>query len=81
MRLHVRLPAPANDLVRRGIIHPTLSRAYPLDQAGQAAFDVHRNLHQGKVGVPCLAPAENLGIRDHAGRERHRDAIERFRAL
>jgi crotonyl-CoA reductase len=71
----------ANDLVRRGIIHPTLSRAYPLDQAGQAAFDVHRNLHQGKVGVLCLAPAEHLGIRDPAGRERHRDALERFRAL
>ena len=71
----------ANALVDRGLIHPTLSRAYAIEDVGQAAYDVHRNLHQGKVGVLCLAPAEHLGIRDHAGRERHRDAIERFRAL
>ena len=40
----------ANDLIARGLIHPTLSRTYPLDETGQAAYDVHRNLHQGKVG-------------------------------
>jgi NAD(P)-dependent dehydrogenase (short-subunit alcohol dehydrogenase family) len=48
----------ANDLISRGLIHPTLSRTYSLDQASQAAFDVHRNLHQGKVGVLCLAPGK-----------------------
>ena len=46
----------ANRLIAKGRIHPTLSRAYPMDDVGQAAYDVHRNLHQGKVGVLCLAP-------------------------
>jgi crotonyl-CoA reductase len=69
----------ANRLVQKGMIHPTLSRSYPLDDAGQAAFDVHRNLHQGKVGVLCLAPGEGLGVRDSALRDRHRSEIDRFR--
>jgi crotonyl-CoA reductase len=69
----------ANRLVARGMIHPTLSRSYPLGEAGQAVFDVHRNLHQGKVGVLCLAPEEGLGVRNGALREQHRSAIERFR--
>jgi crotonyl-CoA reductase len=69
----------ANRLIQRGRIHPTLSRTYPFDQTGQAAHDVHRNLHQGKVGVLCLAPEEGLGVRDIALRERHIDAINRFR--
>jgi crotonyl-CoA reductase len=71
----------ANDLIRRGLIHPTLSRTYPLKGALQAAFDVHRNLHQGKVGVVCLAPGEGLGVRDPQLRERHLDAIMRFRDM
>jgi crotonyl-CoA reductase len=69
----------ANRLIARGRIHPTLSRTYPLDQTGQAAYDVHRNLHQGKVGVLCLAPEEGLGVRNQALRDRHIDAINRFR--
>ena len=54
----------ANRLIAKGMIHPTLSRTYPLDEVGQAALDVHHNLHQGKVGVLCLAPEEGLGVRD-----------------
>jgi crotonyl-CoA reductase len=69
----------ANRLIAKGLIHPTLSRSYPLEQTGQAAYDVHRNLHQGKVGVLCLAPTEGLGVRDRALRERHLPAINRFR--
>ncbi len=69
----------ANRLVARGKIHPTLSRSYPLDQVGQAAHDVHTNVHQGKVGVLCLAPEEGLGVRDHELRARHEAAINRFR--
>ena len=69
----------ANDLIARGLIHPTLSKTYSLEQASQAAFDVHRNLHQGKVGVLCLAPEEGLGVRDPQTRERHHEAIMRFR--
>jgi len=69
----------ANRLITRGRIHPTLSRSYPLEQTGQAAWEVHRNAHQGKVGVLCLAPEEGLGIRDPELRERHLAEIHRFR--
>ncbi|MHA3701399.1 crotonyl-CoA carboxylase/reductase [Jatrophihabitans sp. YIM 134969] len=69
----------ANRLIARGLIHPTLSRAYPMAETGQAAYDVHRNAHQGKVGVLCLAPTEGLGVRDTALRAKHEDAINRFR--
>jgi crotonyl-CoA reductase len=69
----------ANRLIALGRIHPTVSRTYPLEQTGQAAYEVHRNAHQGKVGVRCLAPVDGLGVRDHALRERHEAAINRFR--
>ena len=46
----------ANRLISRGLIHPTLSNTFALEDSGQAAFEVHRNAHQGKVGVLCLAP-------------------------
>jgi crotonyl-CoA reductase len=69
----------ANRLIAKGLIHPTLSGTYPLAETGQAAYDVHRNLHQGKIGVLCLAPEEGLGVRDTALRERHVAAINRFR--
>jgi crotonyl-CoA reductase len=69
----------ANRLIAKGLIHPTLSRVYPLAETGQAAYDVHRNLHQGKVGVLCLAPSEGLGIHDPQFRARHETAINRFR--
>ncbi|HEV7207348.1 MAG TPA: crotonyl-CoA carboxylase/reductase [Mycobacteriales bacterium] len=71
----------ANRLIAKGRIHPTLSRVYPLAETGQAAFDVHRNLHQGKVGVLCLAPEEGLGVRDHELRAQHLTAINRFRGV
>ncbi|MCK9896138.1 crotonyl-CoA carboxylase/reductase [Frankia sp. AgB32] len=71
----------ANRLIARGAIHPTLSRVYRLTETGQAAFDVHSNTHQGKVGVLCLAPAEGLGVRDTALRARHLAAINRFRGV
>jgi len=54
---------------------------YPMEQTGQAAYDVHRNAHQGKVGVLCLAPEEGLGVRDPERRERHLAAINRFRGV
>ena len=40
---------------------------------------MHRNLHQGKVGVLCLAPQEGLGVRDPEKRAKHVGAINRFR--
>ena len=71
----------ANRLISKGMIHPTLSRTYPLEETGQAALDVHQNAHQGKVGVLCLAPEEGLGVRDPELRARHEDAINRFRGI
>ncbi len=69
----------ANRLIAKGRIHPTLSRAYPLTEAATAAYEVHRNAHQGKVGVLCLAPDEGLGVRDAATRQRHVSQLNRFR--
>jgi len=69
----------ANDLVNRGLIHPTLSKTYPLVDVGQAAYDVHRNLHQGKVGVLALAPQTGLGATDREKRAALLPAINRFR--
>ena len=71
----------ANRLIAKGQIHPTLSRAYTMDEVGQAAYDVHKNLHQGKVGVLCLAPEEGLGVRDVEKRAAHLDDINRFRGV
>jgi crotonyl-CoA reductase len=71
----------ANRLVAKGKVHPTLSRVYALADTGQAALDVHRNLHQGKVGVLCLAPEEGLGVRDHDLRAKHLTEINRFRGV
>ena len=60
----------ANRLIQRGKVHPTLSKSYPLAETGQAAYEVHRNMHQGKVGVLCLAPEEGLGVtRPRAARQ------------
>jgi crotonyl-CoA reductase len=52
-----------------------------MDDVGQAASDVHRNLHQGKVGVLTLAPTEGLGVRNPDKRAQHLDAINRFRGI
>ena len=71
----------ANKLIDKGLIHPTVSRVYKLEDTGQAALDVHHNLHQGKVGVLCLAPEEGLGVRDGDKRAKHLDAINRFRGV
>ncbi len=71
----------ANRLIAKGAIHPTLSKTYALEDTGQAAYDVHKNAHQGKVGVLCLSPQEGLGVAPEAAefRAKHLDAINRFR--
>ncbi|MFW6866113.1 crotonyl-CoA carboxylase/reductase [Nocardioides sp. CPCC 206347] len=71
----------ANRLIAQGKIHPTLSRVYSLDNVGQAALDVHKNLHQGKVGVLALAPEEGLGVKNTELREKHLDKINLFRGI
>jgi crotonyl-CoA reductase len=71
----------ANRLIAKGLIHPTLSKTYPLTETGRAALDVHHNLHQGKVGVLCLAPEEGLGVGDERLRAEHLDRINAFRGV
>jgi crotonyl-CoA reductase len=71
----------ANRLIQRGKVHPTLSKAYPLAETGQAAYEVHRNMHQGKVGVLCLSPEEGLGVTDPKMRAQYETAINRFRDI
>jgi crotonyl-CoA reductase len=71
----------ANRLISKGHIHPTLSKTYAMADVGQAAYDVHKNLHQGKVGVLCLSPEEGLGVRDADLRAKHLDHINRFRGI
>ena len=69
----------ANRLVSEGKIHPTLSRTYTLAETGEAAYQVHRNLAEGKVGVLCLAPEEDLGVTDPQLREGLLPQITLFR--
>ncbi len=71
----------ANRLICKGAIHPTLSRSFPLEQTGEAAWQVHQNLHDGKIGVLCLAPSEGLGVLNSELRERYIDRIELYKRL
>jgi crotonyl-CoA reductase len=71
----------ANRLIAKGMIHPTLSRTYRLEDVGQAALDVHQNAHQGKVGVLALAPEEGLGVRNEEMRAKHLKQINAFRGV
>jgi crotonyl-CoA reductase len=70
----------ANRLVDMGRIQPLLSAVHPLEEVGEAALKIHRNEHEGKVGILCLAPQEGLGIDDREKRERiGEDKITIFR--
>jgi crotonyl-CoA reductase len=71
----------ANRLISKGVIHPVLSSTFPLEHVGEAAYQVHHNLHEGKIAVRCLAPADGLGVEDPAMRERIGEkVIGRFRS-
>ena len=59
----------ANQLICEGKIQPMLSQVFALTDLGEAAYQVHKNMHEGKLGVLCLAPEEGLGIDDPAFRE------------
>ncbi len=54
----------ANRLISKGMIQPVLSQVFSLENTGEAAYQVQRNLHEGKIGVLCLAPHEGQGIDD-----------------
>lgn len=56
----------ANRLISKGMIQPVLSQVFTLENTGEAAYQVHRNMHEGKIGVLCLAPGEGMGIDNSA---------------
>jgi crotonyl-CoA reductase len=60
----------ANQSIIDGRVVPPLSAVFPLERTGEAAFEVHHNRHEGKIGVLCLAPTEGLGVSDPAMREK-----------
>ncbi len=69
----------ANRLLAKGMIHPVLSQTFDLNHVGEAAYQVHNNMHEGKLGVLCLAPERGLGITDPAFRAKVGEAnITRF---
>ena len=70
---HVANLAEMRDCLRlfdRGMLVPTLSAVYRLDEAGEATRLVQANAHMGKVGVLCMAPGPGLGITDPQQRAR-----------
>jgi crotonyl-CoA reductase len=70
----------ANQLICEGKVVPPLSAVFALTEVGEAAYQVHHNLHEGKIGVLCLAPSEGLGIDDPERRaEVGEDRITMFR--
>lgn len=69
----------ANELVRAGRLHPTLSATYPLDDAAAAVRAVQRNAHVGKIGIRCLSPEPGLGVTDHQLRDRFGSELTLFR--
>lgn len=70
-----------NRLISKGMIHPTLSTVYSLDETAEATRGVQTNQHVGKVGILCAAEKEGLGIEDSELRERiGEDKINLFRS-
>jgi crotonyl-CoA reductase len=69
----------ANRLIAKGMIHPVLSQVFSLEHTGEAAYQVHHNLHEGKIGVLCLAATEGLGVTDLELRDKLGDSLHRFR--
>lgn len=69
----------ANRLISKGMIHPVMSQLFTLDQTGEAAYQMHHNKHEGKIGVLALAPSEGLGVTDPELREKVGDKLHLFR--
>jgi crotonyl-CoA reductase len=52
----------ANQTIIDGKVVPPLSAVFPLEETGEAAFEVHHNRHEGKIAILCAAPREGLGV-------------------
>lgn len=57
----------ANRLLDRGVVQPTLTASYALDDVALATSFVRSGLHDGKVGIDCLAEA-GAGVADPLAR-------------
>ena len=69
----------ANRLIAKGMIDPVLSRTFALDQVGDAAYQVHHNMHEGKIAILCLAKNQGEGVTDNELRARVGEArLRRF---
>ena len=69
----------SNRLIDLGMIHPILSKTYPLEETAEAAYQVHQNLHKGKLGIRVLSPEDGLGVSDPEKRARYADKIDLFK--
>jgi crotonyl-CoA reductase len=69
----------ANRLIAKGMIHPVMSQVFALEDSGEAAYQVHHNMHEGKIGVLCLAPEEGQGVTDPELRAKVGDQLHLFR--
>lgn len=68
----------SNRLTCMGRVHPIMSRSFPLDETGEAAYQVHKNMHEGKISIRVLADEAGTGVTDAATREKHLDQITLF---
>jgi len=69
----------ANRLIAKGMIHPVISQVFALEQAGEATYQMHHNMHEGKIAVLALAPQEGLGVTNPELREQLGDKLHAFR--
>ena len=69
----------ANRLISKGMIHPVMSQVFALEHTGEAAFQVHHNMHEGKIAVLALAPQEGLGVTNPELRDQLGDKLHAFR--
>ena len=69
----------ANRLISKGMIHPVMSQVFDLEQTGEAAYQMHHNMHEGKIGVLCLAPEAGQGVTDPELRAKVGDKLNLFR--
>ena len=60
----------ANDLIVRGLIHPTLSKATPWRTSARRRTTSTTTCTRARSASSCLAPEEGLGVRDPEMRER-----------
>ena len=60
----------ANQTIIDGKVVPPLSAVFALEQTGEAAYEVHHNQHEGKIGILCASPREGLGVTNFELREK-----------